>query len=160
MNRIYSCPSEFLRKTEEIRKDKKTVFTNGCFDILHPGHIKVLKKAKEYGDILVVGLNSDSSVKKIKGSLRPVNNQKYRAALLSQIRPVDYVIIFDRETPLELIKTLKPQVLVKGGEYSEGKIVGENLVPETVRVKMEEGFSTTAIIKKIIKRFNKEYEKR
>ncbi|MCX7957252.1 MAG: D-glycero-beta-D-manno-heptose 1-phosphate adenylyltransferase [Endomicrobia bacterium] len=135
---------KFLRK-----QNKKIVFTNGCFDIIHRGHIYVLKKAKSYGDILIVGVNSDSSVKKIKGENRPVNNQKARAEVLDSIKYVDYVVIFYENTPYKLITELKPDVIVKGGDYSLKEIVGWGIVPKVVRVKLKKGFSTTSIIEKI-----------
>ena len=101
------------------RKGKKIVFTNGCFDILHLGHLKILKEAKSKGDILVVGLNSDASIKKIKGPSRPIVNQRTRAKLLANMIGVDYVIIFNQATPYNLIKKIKPDILVKGGDWKQ-----------------------------------------
>ena len=113
------------KSCREIRlKDKKIVFTNGCFDILHPGHIHILSKAKSLGDILVVGLNSDLSVKKLKGDKRPLVGEDDRSRVLLSLRFVDYVIIFNELTPLKVIKKIKPDYLVKGGDYIENDIVG------------------------------------
>ncbi len=137
---------EILQKT-----DKKIIFTNGCFDILHVGHAKYLKKAKALGDILVVGLNSDSSVKRLKGASRPINGELDRACLLSALGFVDYVVIFDEDTPYELIKYLSPDVLVKGADYKDKKVVGSELVKEVHLIDFIEGKSTTNIVNKINK---------
>ena len=131
------------------RKGKRIVFTNGCFDILHPGHIKIFTEAKKKGDILIVGVNSDLSVKLIKGSKRPILDQKSRSQLVAAFELVDYVTLFNELTPYELIKTIRPQVLVKGGDWSHREIVGRDLVEKVCRVKLKGGFSTTSIIKKI-----------
>jgi D-glycero-beta-D-manno-heptose 1-phosphate adenylyltransferase len=126
------------------------VFTNGVFDILHEGHIYSLSKAASEADYLVVGINSDSSVKKLKGESRPVNKQDSRALVLASLAMVDAVVIFDEETPLELIKTVMPDVLVKGGDYTEDQIVGAKEVKASggrvVVNPILEGFSTTKII--------------
>lgn len=152
MKRVYWETSGFLKATETIRKEKTIVFTNGCFDILHPGHIHLLKEAASFGDILIAGLNSDESVKKLKGAERPLMDEKSRAEVLSSVRYVDFVIIFNEETPLNLIKGLCPDVLVKGDEYGSGEIVGEDIAGTTRRVEMRNGFSTTSTIERI-KRF-------
>ena len=131
------------------KKRKKISFTNGCFDILHPGHVKTFKEAKKKGDILIVGLNSDVSVKKIKGKKRPVMNQRARVQVLEAIESIDYIVIFNEETPIKVIEALRPHTLVKGGDWHKDKIVGANLVKKVVRVKLEKGHSTTNIIKKI-----------
>ncbi|MDA3792898.1 MAG: adenylyltransferase/cytidyltransferase family protein [Elusimicrobia bacterium] len=128
---------------------KKVVFTNGCFDILHSGHIFILREAARQGDILIVGLNDDSSVKLIKGENRPVIDENSRAEILNALEMVDYVILFSEPTPENIIEAIKPDVLVKGGEYGEGEIVGENIAAETVRIKMKLGYSTTSIIEKM-----------
>jgi len=104
--------------------NKKVVFTNGCFDLIHPGHIHTLSAAKAFGDVLIVGLNSDASVRRLKGEGRPVKNEESRALLLVALTMVDAVVIFEDDTPLELIKLVQPDVLVKGGDYEEEKIVG------------------------------------
>jgi len=138
--------------TQKLNKErKKVVFTNGCFDIIHPGHIKLLKEAKKRGNILITAINSDKSIQKIKGNRRPVFNDKARAEIISSLDFVDYVIIFDEPTPYKLIKQLKPDILVKGGDWKKQKIVGKNIVDKIVRVKPLRGYSTTATIEKIIK---------
>ena len=130
-------------------KDKKVVFTNGCFDILHVGHISYLQKAKELGDILIVGLNSDRSVKALKGDPRPVNEQNDRAKMLAALECVDFVVIFDDDTPHDLIKALKPDILVKGADYTGKKVVGSEFAKETKLIEFVEGKSTTNLINKI-----------
>lgn len=134
-------------------QNKIVVFTNGCFDILHAGHISYLERAKSMGDILIVGLNSDASVKKVKGKSRPIVTQKNRAKVLSALRCVDFVVIFSSPTPLGLIKTLKPCVLVKGGDWKVKDIVGADFVKSyggRVRsLPYVRGFSTKSLIKKI-----------
>lgn len=142
-----------LKKTVTALKKKgqKIVFTNGCFDLIHPGHIKILEKAKASGNVLIVGLNSDKSVKAIKGKNRPVLSQKSRIQVLSAIQYVDYLVLFDQKTPYQLIKSLKPDILVKGRDWAENKIVGRNLVKKIIRIKLSAGYSTTQIIEKIKK---------
>jgi len=129
---------------------KKVVFTNGCFDILHLGHIEYLAKARDLGDLLIVGLNSDLSVKQLKGKNRPINPQHARATLLAALAPVDFVVIFEEETPLRLIQQIKPHVLVKGGDYAISEIVGADVVTKNggmvKTIPLTEGFSTTAIV--------------
>jgi len=133
----------------------KTVFTNGCFDILHPGHLLLLRDAKRCGDLLVVGLNSDASVREIKGNDRPIHNQLHRRLMLEALECVDLVIVFDEVTPLRLIKDLRPDVLVKGSDYESDKIVGAGSVKSwggSVRtVTLIPGLSTTKIIDQIKK---------
>lgn len=131
------------------QKNKKLIFTNGCFDLLHFGHIIYLEKAKKLGDILIVGINSDSSVRALKGKNRPINSQFQRACMVAALYFVDFVVIFDENTPYELIKTLKPDVLVKGADYKNKELVGSDLVGQTELIDFEEGFSSTNIIKKI-----------
>ncbi len=138
------------------RLTSKTIaFTNGVFDIVHEGHIDILAQAASYADMLIVGINSDASVKKLKGNSRPVNNQQSRALILSSMIMVDAVVIFDEETPLELIKKINPDFLVKGGDYTIDKIVGaKEVIANGGRVEifpLKEGFSTTGIIEKIAK---------
>ncbi|QKF78370.1 D-glycero-beta-D-manno-heptose-7-phosphate kinase [Arcobacter defluvii] len=128
---------------------KKIVFTNGCFDILHAGHAKYLEVAKSFGDILIVGVNADSSVKKLKGPTRPINNQDDRAYILASLESVDYVVIFEEETPYELIELIKPHTLVKGGDYEGKDIVGQDIANELKLVQFVEGKSTTNTIKRI-----------
>ncbi len=134
--------------------NKKIVFTNGCFDLIHLGHIKILQEAAAFGDYLIVGLNTDSSVKKLKGDSRPINEEQSRATILANLIMVDAVILFNEETPIHLIKTLLPNVLVKGGDYTINQIVGSAEVIAnggTVEIiPTLEGFSTTSIIDKMI----------
>ncbi len=129
-------------------RKKKIVFTNGCFDIIHIGHVRYLNEAKKLGDILVVGLNSDNSVSGIKPG-RPVTPEDQRAEVLSALSMVDYVTPFDEDTPYELIKTLKPDVLVKGADWDIKNIVGADIVKEVRNIPFVEGISTTEIIRKI-----------
>ena len=133
--------------------DKKIVFTNGCFDIVHLGHLDYLSKAKNLGDILLIGLNTDESVKQIKGSHRPVTDQNARAIFLASLKFVDGVIFFSETTPYNLIKEIKPDVLVKGSDYQIKEIVGADIVEENggqiITLDFLEGYSTTSIIKKI-----------
>lgn len=141
--------AELKEKIDALKKQgKKIVFTNGCFDILHIGHIRYLKKAKAMGDILVVGLNADKSVALLKPK-RPINPQEYRAEILSALNMIDYVVIFDEETPKELITLLQPDVLVKGGDWKKEDIVGSDIAKETYSLPYIEGISTSGIIKKI-----------
>jgi len=136
------------------RLGKKIVFTNGCFDLLHYGHVKYLESARAAGDILVVAVNSDASVKRLKGPKRPVVSQKYRVRVIAGLECVDYAVIFGEDTPLETIKRLKPDVLVKGADWKESQIVGADFVKKNggrVRtIKLEKGLSTTSLIKKIV----------
>jgi rfaE bifunctional protein nucleotidyltransferase chain/domain len=135
------------------QKNKKIVFTNGCFDILHAGHVSYLSKAKSLGDILVIGLNSDSSVRKLKGRSKPVVAQKNRAILLAALEVVDFVVIFNELTPFELIKAIKPHVLIKGGDWKKENIVGADLVDSYGGIVKSlpyiKGLSTSSLIQKI-----------
>ncbi|MCL4456825.1 MAG: D-glycero-beta-D-manno-heptose 1-phosphate adenylyltransferase [Nitrospirae bacterium] len=138
-------------KTEIDRlraEGKKIVFTNGCFDIIHIGHVRYLKNAKNLGNVLIVGLNSDSSVAEIKPG-RPVNTESRRAEVLASLDMVDYVTIFDEDTPYELIKHIKPDVLVKGGDWKREDIVGSDIVQDVYSLPYIEGVSTTELIEKI-----------
>ncbi|MHB8828404.1 MAG: D-glycero-beta-D-manno-heptose 1-phosphate adenylyltransferase [Syntrophales bacterium] len=145
---------ELKEAVERLReKGDKIVFTNGCFDILHAGHVRYLKQARAAGDILVLGLNSDSSVRKIKGEKRPIVPQEERAEVVASLRSVDYVTIFEETTPLNLIEFLKPDVLVKGADWREEDIAGRNSVlswgGRIELIPVVEGASTTNIIEKI-----------
>jgi len=152
-----SSSEEHIKTQKEIEvvcskfkeKGKKIVFTNGCFDILHAGHVRYLETAKSFGDILMVGVNSDESVKTLKGETRPINNEQDRALLIASLEAVDYVVIFNEDTPYELIKAIKPDTLVKGGDYEGQKVVGQDLVSELKLVNFIEGKSTTRTIEKI-----------
>ncbi|MPS72099.1 MAG: D-glycero-beta-D-manno-heptose-7-phosphate kinase [Chryseobacterium sp.] len=130
-------------------KNKKIVFTNGCFDIIHKGHIKYLQEARKKGDILVVGLNSDNSVKRLKGPERPIKNQEERALIMSALEMVDYVSVFDEDTPIGLIQKVAPDVLVKGGDYKVEEIIGREYAKETIIIPFVNGYSTTSTIDKI-----------
>ncbi len=147
---IEQLPAQLIR----WRLLSKTIsFTNGVFDILHEGHIKILTQAASFADILIVGVNADASVKRLKGNNRPENNQDSRALLLAALLMVDAVVIFEEDTPLELIKMIKPDVLVKGGDYTLETIVGAKEVIATNGkveiIPLEAGFSTTATIEKL-----------
>ena len=132
---------------------KKVVFTNGCFDIVHSGHIHILKEAKKQGDILILGLNSDSSIKRLKGETRPIFKEEERLELLSSFEFIDYIVLFDEDTPLEVIKLIRPDVLVKGADYKDKYVVGTNEIKEyggeLVLVDLVEGRSTTNVIEKL-----------
>lgn len=142
--------AEIKNIIDELKANKKKIiFTNGCFDILHVGHVKYLEEAKSYGDILIVGINSDNSVKRLKGKKRPINNQNDRASIISSIAAVDYVVIFDEDTPFELITLIKPDLLVKGGDYEGKKIVGQDIVGKFKLIKYIEDRSTSEIIDRI-----------
>ena len=148
----YRSILELKNKIIELKKyDNVIVFTNGCFDILHKGHITYLSEAKELGDYLIVGLNSDRSVTQIKGPERPINNQDFRSEKLLELNSVDDIIIFDEDTPQNLINELQPNILVKGGDYKKNEIVGAREVEkkggEVVILPLVPGYSTTEIIK-------------
>lgn len=139
-------------------KKKKVVFTNGCFDILHFGHISYLAQAKKKGNILVVGLNSDSSVKKLKGKNRPIFTQIARAQVLAALESVDFVTIFNQLTPLKVIKRLKPDILVKGRDWPIDQIVGKDFVElyggQVITIPFIKGYSTRSTVQTIIKKFS------
>ncbi len=147
-------PFERLAELMTILRERKSrvVFTNGCFDILHRGHVTYLEKAKRLGDILILGLNSDSSVRRLKGEGRPLNDELSRATVMAALKSVDYVVIFDQDTPLELIKAVRPDTLVKGGDYAIEEIVGRQYATETLTIPFVEGFSTTSTIEKMNKK--------
>lgn len=140
---------EFLKRNE----GKKIVFTNGCFDILHRGHVSYLNEARKLGDLLLIGLNSDASVKRLKGPERPINNEEDRKFVLSQLKSVDFVEIFHEDTPLSLILKVQPKVLVKGGDWKIDQIVGAREVitagGDVYSLNFVDGYSTTSIIHKI-----------
>ena len=142
--------NEISRLSQELKlKGKKIVFTNGCFDLLHAGHVSYLEKAKNFGDILILGLNSDRSITSLKGENRPINLQDDRAYILAALEVVDYVVIFDEDTPYELIKSIQPHILVKGGDYRGKEVVGQDIVDELELVEFIDGKSSTKIIEKI-----------
>ncbi|MGE0763306.1 MAG: D-glycero-beta-D-manno-heptose 1-phosphate adenylyltransferase [Bdellovibrionales bacterium] len=146
---------ELLKQLTATRKGRRVVFTNGCFDILHVGHVRYLQEARALGDLLVLGLNSDASVKKLKGEARPVQNEADRSEILASLGCVDYVVIFGEETPLELIKQVSPDILVKGGDWPIDKIVGAKEIlakgGQVKSLKFHPGRSTTSILEKIQK---------
>ncbi len=152
-----STSDEHIKTWDEIssivctlkNKDKNIIFTNGCFDILHIGHVKYLEKAKNFGDILILGLNSDDSTHRLKGKNRPINTQDDRAYILASLEVVDYVVIFNEDTPLDLIKLIKPDVLVKGGDYEGKEVVGQDIAKELKLVQFIDAKSTSKTIKKI-----------
>lgn len=157
MKTIYSW--EELKAIREGLKNegKKVVFTNGCFDILHAGHVDYLAKARAEGDVLILGLNSDSSMKLIKGEKRPIVPQEERAFILANLKAVDYVAVFNEPTPFELIKTIVPDILIKGGDWAIENIVGRDIVEanggEVKNISFVNNQSTTNIIKTVLERF-------
>jgi D-beta-D-heptose 7-phosphate kinase/D-beta-D-heptose 1-phosphate adenosyltransferase len=159
MGKIVKLEELIQIRKKAKKENKKVVFTNGCFDLLHRGHIEYLKKAKKLGDILIVGLNSDSSVKKIKGEGRPIQGQADRAVILTSLYFVDYVCIFNELTPLNLISKLIPDILAKGGDWKVKDIVGKDIVEshggKVLSIKMVKGKSTRNIIQTILKKFRR-----
>jgi rfaE bifunctional protein nucleotidyltransferase chain/domain len=154
VDNIYKFGNELNALVKFLKsKNRKIVFTNGVFDIIHRGHVAYLNEAKKHGDVLIIGLNSDSSVKKIKGNNRPVNVEADRAFVLVNLKAVDYVVIFEEDTPYNLIKTVVPDVLVKGGDWKPEDIVGSDIVLESggnvLSLKYIDNYSTTGIINKI-----------
>ena len=143
------------RLAQAKRRGKKVVFTNGVYDLLHAGHVMLLEKSKRLGDLLVVGINTDASTRRLKGPKRPIASQKDRALMLAGLKAVDYVTFFNEDTPYELIARLKPDVLVKGGDYATGQIVGRDLVKKVVRIPLVKGRSSSALIGKIVKAYGR-----
>lgn len=141
-----------VESTLASQKNKKIVFTNGCFDLLHVGHIRYLQEARKLGDILVVGVNADASVRRLKGPTRPVQNENDRAEILAALGAVDYTVLFSEDTPLELIQKVKPNILVKGGDWKPEQIVGADFVMshggKVMSLQFVEGRSTTKLIEK------------
>ncbi|AKL98541.1 adenylyltransferase/cytidyltransferase family protein [Endomicrobium proavitum] len=147
---------ELQAEIKKLQKSgKKVVFTNGCFDLLHLGHTSLFKKAKSLGDVLVVAINSDKSLSCLKGPKRPLVGEKDRAQLLLALKPVDYVVVFGEQTPHELLKAVKPDVLVKGGDYKLQDIVGREFVKKVYRYPFVKGKSTTNLINTIVERYGK-----
>ena len=146
-------PRDCFGRNDFKRHGQKIVFTNGCFDVLHYGHVHYLLQAKALGDILVIGLNSDDSVRRLKGPTRPINGENERAFVLAALVCVDYVTLFEEDTPEELIKVVRPDVLVKGGDYTLDNIVGADFVTQNggtvTTIPFVEGFSSTRIIEKL-----------
>lgn len=158
VNRKIVTVEEYLNIKDKYA-DKKVVFTNGCFDILHVGHVRYLKKAAELGDILIVGVNSDDSIRKLKGNKRPIIFEKERVEMLASLDCIDYVIVFNKDTPYDLIQTIQPNFLVKGGDYKPEDVVGKDIVEKydgkVVILPFVEGSSTTDIIEKILSVYDK-----
>jgi rfaE bifunctional protein nucleotidyltransferase chain/domain len=147
--KIYEL-EELLKKLEEDRHaGKKIVFTNGCFDILHRGHATYLRKARSLGDLLIIGLNTDASVKRLKGESRPINHEDDRAYLLESLECVDYVVKFGEDTPHELLSLIKPDILVKGGDYKLEDVVGREFSKEVILIDFVDGYSTTKTIQQM-----------
>jgi D-beta-D-heptose 7-phosphate kinase / D-beta-D-heptose 1-phosphate adenosyltransferase len=154
-----SSSDEYIKTWDEIssivrelkNKDRKIIFTNGCFDILHIGHVKYLEKTKSFGDILILGLNSDESVRRLKGINRPINSQDERAYILASLEVIDYVVIFDDDTPIDLIALIQPDILVKGSDYEGKEVIGQDIAKELKLVNLVNGKSTTKIIERIKK---------
>ena len=146
-------PWTFFKENDVKLHNWKIVFTNGCFDVLHYGHVRYLLDAKSLGDLLVVGLNSDGSVRRLKGESRPINGEKERAFVLAALEFVDYIVVFEEDTPEKLIETVKPDVLVKGGDYQIENIVGADFVMQNggtvTTIPFVEGFSSTRIIEQL-----------
>tara|TARA_A100000164_G_scaffold50216_1_gene38855 strand:- start:36 stop:530 length:495 start_codon:yes stop_codon:yes gene_type:complete len=143
-----------MKKIEKWRSEnKKIVFTNGCFDLIHLGHIEILARSADYGDKLIIGVNSDLSIKKLKGENRPIIEESSRIKQLSALEFVDAVVLFDEDTPLKLIETIKPDVITKGGDYTAKNIVGNEVVSqkngEVIIIPLTQGYSTTSILNKI-----------
>ena len=153
MNRVMTKAAAVAWREELGRQGKRVVFTNGVFDILHPGHVRYLQTARSHGDALIVAINSDRSVKAIKGPERPVNTEADRAEVITALACVDAAVVFDEDTPHEIISAIQPDVLVKGADWAHDKIVGRDIVEArggvVIRVKVEEGHSTTNVIKKV-----------
>ena len=153
-SKIINSREELFRTIARLRfKGAKIVFTNGCFDLLHRGHVDYLAKAADLGDYMVIGLNSDESVKRLKGPSRPVNDQQSRAMVLAGLSFVSAIVIFEEDTPYELIKCVEPDILVKGQDYNVSEIVGADIVNscggEVITLPLVQGFSTTGILEKI-----------
>ena len=153
---------EKIKEREELRaiaaglarEGKRIVFTNGCFDILHQGHVLYLEAARAKGDCLIVGVNTDVSVRRIKGEKKPIVPQERRMIVLAALEAVDYVVPFDEPDPLALISYLRPHILVKGGDWAAGEVVGKDVVEQTIIVPYVEGHSTTGIIETILQRYS------
>ena len=152
-NKIFN-KNNLLEKLEIWRDaNKKIVFTNGCFDLIHLGHIEVLARSADLGDILIIGVNTDSSIKELKGNNRPIIEEDSRAQQLASLEFVDAVILFNEQTPLELIKVIKPNVITKGGDYNSEQVVGNEIAieneGEVIIIPLTQGYSTTSILDKI-----------
>jgi D-beta-D-heptose 7-phosphate kinase/D-beta-D-heptose 1-phosphate adenosyltransferase len=157
MGRLLTRDEAVRFVSEQRAAGRRIVFTNGVFDILHPGHVRYLTEARAHGDVLIIGINSDASVRRLeKGPDRPLNPEQERAEVLGALRPVDAVVVFDEDTPHEIVAALQPDVLVKGADWAEDAIVGRDVVEarggRVVRVPLEEGYSTSAILARLRQR--------
>jgi rfaE bifunctional protein nucleotidyltransferase chain/domain len=156
MRKLLTLPELKRRIKSARRSGKRVVFTNGCFDLIHPGHVRYLRAAKRLGDVLVVALNSDDSIRRLKGRGRPLVSARDRCEVVAALEMVDYVAVFSDDTPYQLIKALQPDILVKGGDWQPDQIVGADLVRArggTVRsLPFARGYSTTALVKKVQRR--------
>ena len=151
--KIASAPVLERRLKRARAAGKTVVFTNGCFDLLHAGHLKVFLECKRHGDLLVVGLNSDASVRRLKGPGRPIVPQSDRAFLIAGLAPVDFVTVFTEDTPERLIRRIRPDVIVKGGDWKAENIVGRDAAKRVVRVPLVKGRSTTNLVQRILDRY-------
>ena len=142
-----------VKLTDWKEEDKKIVFTNGCFDLIHLGHIEVIARSADLGDILIIGVNTDNSIKRLKGKNRPIVEEISRAKQLAALEFVDAVVFFDQDTPIDLIKMINPNVITKGGDYNTDQVIGNDIVTqnngEVVIIPLTQGYSTTSILKKI-----------
>lgn len=154
-DKVLGWPALKSRLARERRSGRRVVFTNGVFDILHSGHLKVFEWARRQGDVLVVGINSDASVRRIKGPKRPIVPQGERALLVAGLVPVDYVTLFTDDTPAKLIAMVKPDVLVKGGDYRPDQIVGRENAGKVVRIPLLKGRSSTNIVERVVARYGR-----
>ncbi|MEK6480327.1 D-glycero-beta-D-manno-heptose 1-phosphate adenylyltransferase [Catalinimonas sp. 4WD22] len=151
-SKLYALP-DLLKKLDKDRAaGKKIVFTNGCFDILHRGHATYLRKARSLGDLLIIGLNSDASVKRLKGESRPINDEDDRAYILESLECVNYVVKFGEDTPHKLLSQIKPDILVKGGDYKLEDVIGREFAQEVVLIDFVDGYSTTKTIQQMKER--------
>jgi D-beta-D-heptose 7-phosphate kinase/D-beta-D-heptose 1-phosphate adenosyltransferase len=156
VNQKVCSRKQIIEIVKKLKKQNKTiVFTNGCFDLLHIGHVSLFKKAKSLGDILIVAINSDKSLAGLKGPKRPLVCQKDRTKILAALSYIDYVVVFGEQTPYKLLSKLKPDILVKGGDYKIEDIVGREFVKKVYRYPLVKGKSTTNLIKLIVERYNK-----
>ena len=142
-----------VKLTDWKEEDKKIVFTNGCFDLIHSGHIEVIARSADLGDILIIGVNTDNSIKRLKGKNRPIVEEISRAKQLAALEFVDAVVFFDQDTPMDLIKMINPNVITKGGDYNTDQVIGNDIVTqnngEVVIIPLTQGYSTTSILEKI-----------
>ncbi len=157
-HKIISIQDFISLKKDDDLKDKKIVFTNGCFDLLHRGHVEYLAKASDLGDILVIGLNTDASIRRIKGKNRPITDESSRSLLLAALSFVDFIILFDENTPYSLIQHIQPDILIKGSDYTENTIIGADIVKakggKIITIDLVPDYSTSAIEKKIRENVN------